>query len=133
MGSIIPNCIIIIPVYKPVINDYERASLIQCLKVLNQHPFAFITPLALNCEYYCEICARNGILFNRYSFDDSFFDGIEGYNRLLLNRRFYESFSEFEYMLIYQLDAYVFRDELDIWCSKGFDYIGETKIRELIN
>jgi hypothetical protein len=27
-------------------------------------------------------------------------------------------------MLIYQLDAWVFRDELEDWCRQGFDYIG---------
>ena len=27
-------------------------------------------------------------------------------------------------MLIYQLDAYVFSDQLDYWCTKGYDYIG---------
>lgn len=27
-------------------------------------------------------------------------------------------------MLIYQLDAWVFRDELLDWCNKGYDYIG---------
>lgn len=27
-------------------------------------------------------------------------------------------------MLIYQLDAWVFKDELEFWCNKGFDYIG---------
>ncbi len=27
-------------------------------------------------------------------------------------------------MLIYQTDAFVFKDELEYWCNKGFDYIG---------
>jgi hypothetical protein len=27
-------------------------------------------------------------------------------------------------MLIYQLDAYVFKDELEYWCNKDYDYIG---------
>lgn len=27
-------------------------------------------------------------------------------------------------MLIYQLDALVFRDEIDFWCKKNYDYIG---------
>ena len=27
-------------------------------------------------------------------------------------------------MLIYQLDAYVFKDELLNWANKGYDYIG---------
>ena len=42
----------------------------------------------------------------------------------MLSPSFYSAWSDFEYMLIYQLDAYVFKDELEIWCDKGFDYIG---------
>jgi hypothetical protein len=37
---------------------------------------------------------------------------------------FYEVFRQYEYMLIYQLDCWVFRDELEMWCDKGYDYIG---------
>lgn len=128
MSSINHRCIIIIPVYKPEMDDDETRSLHQCLKVLGQHPVAFVTPDALNCDQYCEICSQYGIRFIRYSFDKSFFAGIEGYNRLLLSRFFYESFAEYDYMLIYQLDAYVFYDELDKWCRKGFDYIGAPLI-----
>jgi hypothetical protein len=37
---------------------------------------------------------------------------------------FYETFNRYEYILVYQLDAYVFRNELDDWCRKGYAYIG---------
>jgi hypothetical protein len=32
-------------------------------------------------------------------------------------------------MLIHQLDAYVFKDELEKWCDKGYDYIGAPKLK----
>ena len=41
-----------------------------------------------------------------------------------MSEAFYRRFQDSEYILIYQLDAYVFRDELDYWCAKGYDYIG---------
>ena len=37
---------------------------------------------------------------------------------------FYLNFKKYRYLLIYQLDALVFRDELLEWCSKEIDYIG---------
>jgi uncharacterized protein DUF5672 len=46
------------------------------------------------------------------------------YSRLLLSRRFYEAFAAYEYVLVYQLDCLVFRDELEEWCGRGVDYIG---------
>jgi hypothetical protein len=42
----------------------------------------------------------------------------------MLSLDFYNRFIDCEYVLIYQLDAYVFRDELKEWCSKNYDYIG---------
>jgi hypothetical protein len=58
------------------------------------------------------------------SFPDDFFQNVESYNRLMLSPVFYERFLDYEYILIYQLDAYVFRDELEAWCRKSYDYIG---------
>ena len=49
---------------------------------------------------------------------------MEGYNELLLSENFYTTFSAFKYILIYQPDSYVFRDELMEWCKEGYDYIG---------
>jgi hypothetical protein len=30
----------------------------------------------------------------------------------------------YQYILIYQLDVFVFRDELEYWCNQGYDYVG---------
>jgi hypothetical protein len=42
----------------------------------------------------------------------------------MLSETFYNTFTDFKYILIYQLDAFVFRDALLSWCAKGYDYIG---------
>lgn len=128
MSSSVHSCIVVIPVYKSEMSNDEQKSLLQCLTVLRRYPIVFVSPNKLNCNQYISICSNNNILFQRLSFDDSFFDGISSYNRLLLSRCFYEAFSDYEYMLIYQLDAYVFRDELESWCKKGYDYVGAPLI-----
>ena len=38
--------------------------------------------------------------------------------------QFYEPFADFDYILIYQLDAFVFYDALEEFCALGYDYIG---------
>jgi hypothetical protein len=58
------------------------------------------------------------------SYDDQWFESIEAYNRLLLSKWFYEDFDGYDYILIYQLDCLVFRDELQWWSEQGYDYIG---------
>ncbi|GHV73371.1 hypothetical protein AGMMS49940_06730 [Spirochaetia bacterium] len=42
----------------------------------------------------------------------------------MLSKQYYERFAGYEYMLIYQLDAYVFSDQLVQWCDQRYDYIG---------
>ncbi|RZJ87158.1 MAG: hypothetical protein EOO20_16720 [Chryseobacterium sp.] len=42
----------------------------------------------------------------------------------MISKEFYKRFSSSEYILIYQLDAWVFKDELLEWCNNGYDYIG---------
>jgi len=42
----------------------------------------------------------------------------------MMSPAFYDAFKAFDYILIYQLDAFVFRDELEYFCSLGYDYIG---------
>jgi hypothetical protein len=57
-------------------------------------------------------------------FSPEFFMGIAGYNRLLMSLCFYEPFTDFSHLLICQLDTFVFKDELNQWCTSGYDYIG---------
>lgn len=46
------------------------------------------------------------------------------YNRLLMTEWFYKAFTNYEYILIYQLDCLVFASNIEEWCRKGWDYVG---------
>jgi hypothetical protein len=116
--------IIVIPVYKEYIDISEEASLIQCLKILGNHRICIITYKGLNTEAYSAIFKDIQIKFSCECFDREYFKDVRGYNKLMLSEIFYRRFSAYKYILIYQLDAYVFRDELDYWCKQGYDYIG---------
>lgn len=116
-----------IPIYKSVPDAIELISLQQGFKVLGNHPIIFFAPKSLDTLWYEEYCQPLGS-FTIERFDDSFFSGIPGYNRLMLSKEFYQRFNAFKYIFIYQLDAFVFRDELEYWCNKGYDYIGAPYI-----
>lgn len=62
--------------------------------------------------------------YRRIGFPDGYFGSQAAHRRLMLSRRFYAAFSEYEYILIYHLDALVFSDQLSAWCEAGYDYIG---------
>lgn len=121
-----PNAAVIIPFYKPEQSRYEEISLRQCVKVLGQrYPLIAIKPERL------EATKLPAGLNEVISFNDAYFRDVRGYSRMMLSEDFYRTFlGKYDYLLIHQLDAFVFRDELDHWCKKGYDYIGAPWLRE---
>lgn len=118
------TCIITIPVYKPQMSQSEEISFRQCCKVLGKHPICLVTYNDIDIQQYYHIANEYNIELLRENFDQSNFVSVKAYSDLMLNKEYYYRFDKYDYMLIYQLDAYVFRDELEFWCNKGYDYIG---------
>jgi hypothetical protein len=103
---------IIIPIYKETLSKYEFLSLKQCCLIFYKYPIIFITHENLDCSIYTDICRKAEVNYEYEFFGKKYFKNTLCYNALLLSFFFYAHFAEYEYMLIYQLDAYVFRDEL---------------------
>lgn len=116
--------VVVIPIYKEHIPNNEKMSLRQCLKVLSKYDICFITFHELNLKEYVSILNEFHLKIKVIYFDKQYFLNINGYNKLCLTKEFYRSFFEYKFMLIYQLDTWVFRDELMDWCAKDYDYIG---------
>lgn len=111
---------VVVPLYKTTLNTYEHISAQQCAKVLGRYPIIAVKPDHLDLNEL-----KDDNIFDRaIDFAPSYFSGIQGYNHLMLSQKFYEHFLDFQFILIYQLDAFVFRDELLQWCNSGYDYIG---------
>lgn len=123
--SALKKVAVIIPFYKDTLSAYEQIALQQCQKVLSAHPVIAIKPQGLALPDAALQVAFAGV----ESFDDAYFASIAGYNRLMLSAEFYGRFLEYEYILIYQLDAFVFSDHLLHWCSQGIDYVGAPWMR----
>lgn len=113
---------VVIPVYKNVPENDDLISLKQVVEILGNYKITFVHPKSMSTKEYRQFSS------NFIAFDDCFFDGIYGYNQLMLNVDFYKSFKE-KYILIYQTDCFVFKDNLENWCEKDFDYIGAPWIR----
>lgn len=117
---------IVFPIYKSFdsLCEKELISIVQLYKILGRHSVFFIGPQSLNWDPYVRHAGIYNVTVERKLFDEDFFSGLDGYNRLLKSLIFYAEFSKFEYMLIYQTDAFVFSDELEFWCNKDYDFIG---------
>lgn len=113
---------VVVPVWKADLMEVEWRSWHQVFKVLAKHCIIVIAPRGLALEKLRNSGAHD---FRVERFDPKFFSSVSGYNKLMLDRQFYERFAdEFDFVLIHQLDAFVFSDELLAWCREPYDYIG---------
>jgi|SRR5690554_1427810 len=120
------ECIVLIPVYEPI-KGSDRNTIKQAVAMTPGMDKAFIVPRSFTMD-------ENFADFENFRverFDDSFFANIRGYNRLMLDVNFYRRFNGYKYMLIHQLDVYLFKPDLLYWCSKDYDYIGAPWLKPL--
>ncbi len=112
---------VVIPFHRPCPTPAEDASLRQTVGVLGHRwPLVLLGPESLDASNYRKTAPEATVV----RFPDTCFRSINDYSRLLLSKEFYQKFSNFDYLLICQLDVWVLRDELAFWCERGFDWIG---------
>lgn len=111
--------VVVVPVYKAAPVEDELRYFQHNMAVLKTYQVILVAPEGLDLSAY----KTHREIRSEY-FSPNFFKGLEGYNRLMLSKEFYKRFSSFEYMLICQLDAFIFKDSLKEWCRKDYDYVG---------
>lgn len=111
------ECAIVIPCYKVELNKNETIAFRRCLEVLGEFDIYFIAPNGIYNEYFKMV---SGVKY----YDKDNFSSRDSYSRFMLKKDLYSDFEQYEYILIYQLDAFVFRNELTKYCKLGYDYIG---------
>ncbi len=114
------SVVVVVPIYKPALTSTEEFAVNHSLNILRSQPCVFICPDSLDIGYYRE--RWPWVSFS--VFEANHFESVASYSRLLLSPSYYERFISYEYMLILQTDAILFRDELNIWIKAGFDYVG---------
>jgi len=111
---------VVIPSHKSDLNPLEVISVKQAVAVLGAYDLWLAAPKGLNTGRWKEWAPTIRVC----EFDPYYFASPQGYNHLCRTEEFYARFSAYDYILLYQTDCYVFRDELLDWCGRGYDYIG---------
>lgn len=113
--------VVIIPVYNKIynLNDFEKSSISNTILKFADSPIFFVGPLSIEDEY---IINYPNIKF--ICFSDLYFQSIDGYNKLLKSKIFYDAFSKFSFMLIVQTDAWIFGTSKELQPFYKFDYCG---------
>jgi len=114
---------VVVPVYRNKATPFDRISLAHLGKFLAAYDVFYIGPRDVS-PFWKE--------YEFVVFPDRYFQSRLAYNRLMLDESLYARFSGYSHILIYQLDAAVFRDELLFWCDRPYDYIGATFYSDLI-
>lgn len=120
------RCVIVLPIYTLFINDFEDASMRQLINICgNKYNIVLLHPSKIEPNSLREIYNYN---FSSVEINNEFFKSQKTYSDMCMKEEFYTLFSEFEYMLIYQLDAWIFVDKIDYFCNMGYDYYGAPHI-----
>lgn len=127
------QCCIVIPIWKENLDCVEEISLKQLHKIIYNPPsnmddyryweerdVFLVYPDGMDISEYKKIYPS----LKEKTFDPKYFKSTATYSQLCISYDFYKSFDHYDYMLIYQLDCYLFKDEISTWCNKGYDYIG---------
>jgi hypothetical protein len=116
---------IVIPTYKEAadLTINEKISFLQTTKIFKNYNIFLATHKDVNTGLY-QLLAFKDVNLRTIVFDRSYFEGLEGYNKLLMSIDFYKAFKNYRYLLICQLDVFVFYDNLKYYTQSAIDYIG---------
>lgn len=108
---------IVVPLYKTELSHNEELSFNNILNLYNPSDVCLFIPESLKLR-------KRFHAIEQQKFEDRYFENVMSYNKLMLSKVFYKRFSEYDYILVHQLDAFMFRKDLEYWCKKDYDYIG---------
>ncbi len=113
-------CCVVVPIYTTDLKPEEWFALKNNRAKLAAYPFIAIAPEGLDLTPLTdEVEFQDTRRFPAICFESS-----DTYSRLLTQAEFWEAFQDYEYMLIAQLDAIIFKSNLDDWLAKDYDYVG---------
>ena len=112
---------IVIPIHKLSLIKTEEKSLRCILQKNNVENIFLVLPEKLKVE-----TQFNNI--NKIFFNDDYFISQKSYNKLLLSKKFFNTFDSFDHILIYQLDSYLIKKTEDLDEFLNEDFIGSPHI-----
>ena len=121
------DCVVVIPIYKYNLEEYEKHSLYSIFNILQKdYCIAAICGETFDMQkFYNDNNIKNFTFDRVITFDNKYFNSINSYNDLCLTNDLYKAFlNEFEYMLIAQTDCLILSNQLKKFIDKKYYYIG---------
>jgi hypothetical protein len=127
-AEVLADCCIVIPIYRPWLSAAERASVLNTCQVLGRYSVRILCPKGIDlqgqqADLLAEISSCCGDL-EILALDPAWFGSTATYNALMLSPFFYQHFRRWRYILIAQIDAWIFSAELSCWLEAHYSYLG---------
>ncbi len=119
---------VVIPVHTSSPSEAELISFKQCFNVLIDFDIVVLTTMKVDLRIYKKRVKN----FDTIIVPERWLSSIENYNKMKIDIEFYRLFKDYNFLLTYELDSYVFQDHLNYWISKGYDFVGAPFV-ELID
>ncbi|TDB64489.1 DUF5672 family protein [Arundinibacter roseus] len=111
---------ILIPLSDKDLTPFQKKNLASCQAHLGDFQITFIKADCNECvAEVLEICPKADF----FSVDDRYFTASQGLAKFLLSEELYDMFSWSRFLLWFDMNSYVHRNELAYWCRQGYDLI----------
>lgn len=114
------NVAIVIPNHRATLKWNEDISLRRCKEIFGNYDVILVHPKGIKTDEY----KKYDVIKQFIPLNPKYFSNESMYNRLMNTPYFYKHFLKYEYILIYQLDTFVFENSLEEWCNMNIDYVG---------
>lgn len=110
---------ILIISHKEQLSSVEVQSLQQCFRLLPSVDTYIITKKSNRLDAYQQL--SDSLKF--YLVEDEHLNTYEAFNAFKQSASLYKDFLQYDYVLFYELDAWIFSDQLDYWMNQGYAYV----------
>lgn len=115
------RCCIVFITHKEKLEGTDELSFKKSLEIFgDKRDIKLIMPDNISTTYY----EKHSNILEIIKVNNKWLSSSREYNAMCCNKEFYELFKNYDYMLIYQTDCWVFEDRLDEFMNLGYDYYG---------
>lgn len=118
------TCAVVIPHHRETLTPNELISLKNSLSKLNAWDIYFVMPENLSSTKIENVLLEMNSRAKILKVNSEFLSSFRSYNLMCMNKEFYKLFINYDFMLLCQLDCWIFKDALQSWIEQDFDYIG---------
>lgn len=129
------SCVVVVPLHTLELEASEVSALIHALYKLKDYDFVLLHKHSIAPTELLNRLVKSAYPRTRtiqcIEVADEYLASINSYNQMLMQAWFYRLFKAWDYLLIFQLDAWILGSNLQVWLQKGYSYIGAPWTRDL--